>query len=66
MNSFGWLLGGTTAPIFIGYFATHIGLGNSISISAFGYLLAAALLISSFFLIRANLSSIAETSPAPL
>lgn len=54
MNSFGWLLGGTTAPIFIGYFATHIGLGNAISISALGYLLAAAFLTASFRLIRGN------------
>lgn len=66
MNSFGWLLGGTTAPVFIGYLATHIGLGNSISIAASGYLLAAVLLIASFLLIRSNQLSISETSTVPL
>lgn len=49
MNSFGWLLGGTTAPVCIGYWSSHIGLGNAISTSALGYVLAGALLIAAFF-----------------
>jgi len=66
MNSFGWLLGGTISPIFIGYFATHIGLGNSISVSALGYLVAAILLGASFILIRRNHTRIVESSLASL
>lgn len=66
MNSFGWLLGGTTAPVFIGYFATHIGLGNSISTSALGYLLATALLGASFLLIRSNHPSTSDASTVSL
>lgn len=46
MNSSGWLLGGTSAPVVIGVLSLHYGLGRSISFAAAGYLIAFAVLFS--------------------
>ena len=56
MNSFGWLLGGTTAPVCIGYWSSRIGLGNAISTSALGYVLAGVLLLAAFFFARGRMN----------
>jgi MFS family permease len=52
MNSSGWLLGGTTAPVLIGYLSTLYGLGNAIALSAVGYAFAAFLLFAASQSIR--------------
>lgn len=44
MNCIGWLIGGGTAPVTIGFLATHLTLGKSIATSAVVYLLAGLLL----------------------
>ena len=44
MNCVGWLLGGGTAPLVIGFLSVRIGLGPSISFAAVAYVAAAALL----------------------
>ena len=44
MNCVGWLLGGGTAPLAIGFLATRIGLGASISFASLSYVAAALLL----------------------
>lgn len=44
MNCVGWLIGGGTAPLAIGFRSSHIGLGPSISFSAIAYVAAAGLL----------------------
>ncbi|MBI3681541.1 MAG: MFS transporter [Acidobacteria bacterium] len=45
MNTAGWLAGGGTAPVVVGYLADLYGLGFAISITAVVYLIAAALLV---------------------
>lgn len=52
MNAFGWLLGGTTAPVMMGYLAMRHGLGYAIQKAAAGYVLAALLLTVAFILSR--------------
>jgi MFS family permease len=44
MNCVGWLIGGGTAPLAIGFLSARIGLGPSISFAAVAYVCAAALL----------------------
>lgn len=44
MNCVGWLVGGGTAPLVIGFLSVRIGLGPSISFAAVAYVAAAALL----------------------
>jgi MFS family permease len=46
MNMVGWLGGGGTAPVVIGYLAQSYGLGNAISLAAGVYLLGAGLLLA--------------------
>jgi len=46
MNCVGWLAGGGSAPIVIGYIAQHSSLSLAISVTAGVYLLAGALLLS--------------------
>jgi len=45
MNMVGWLAGGATARLVIGYLAEHIGLGPAIASAAAVYLVAGALLL---------------------
>ncbi len=45
MNTVGWLAGGGTAPILIGWLAQYYGLGGAISMAAIVYVLAAALML---------------------
>jgi hypothetical protein len=45
MNMVGWLGGGGTAPVVIGYLAQSYGLGNAISLAAGVYVLGAGLLL---------------------
>jgi len=45
MNMTGWLGGGATAPVVIGYLARSIGLGPAISFTATAYVAAGALLL---------------------
>ena len=45
MNMFGWLAGGGTAPVVIGYIAEREGLGRAISLSSAAYVLAGILFI---------------------
>lgn len=44
MNCIGWLIGGGTAPVTIGFLATYLTLGQSIATSAVVYLMAGLLL----------------------
>jgi len=43
MNMSGWLVGGGTAPVIIGYIAQQEGLGRAISLASFGYVAASIL-----------------------
>lgn len=43
MNMVGWLVGGGTAPVIIGYIAEREGLGRAISLASFGYAAASIL-----------------------
>ncbi len=45
MNMVGWLAGGGTAPIVVGYLADRIGLGNSIALTSLAYVVACAILL---------------------
>jgi sugar phosphate permease len=45
MNTLGWLAGGGSAPLIIGWIAASTGLGGAISLAATVYVLAGALLI---------------------
>lgn len=45
MNCTGWMIGGGTAPLVIGFLSRFIGLGHSIACSAVAYLVAGALLL---------------------
>ena len=45
MNMTGWLGGGATAPVVIGYLARSIGLGPAISFAAMAYVAAGILLL---------------------
>ncbi len=45
MNMMGWLAGGGSAPVVIGYVASKAGLGIAIALASVVYLLAAALLV---------------------
>lgn len=45
MNAFGWLIGGSTAPVLVGYVALQRGLGMAIALSSAVYLLAAVCLM---------------------
>jgi hypothetical protein len=65
MNSSGWLLGGTTAPVLIGYLSTLYGLGNAIALSAAGYALAALLLFAASQSIRRAASAAPRELLAP-
>lgn len=49
MNCVGWLVGGGTAPLAIGFLATRIGLGPSISLASLSYVSAALLLCYGMF-----------------
>ena len=55
MNSSGWLLGGTTAPIVMGYIALKHGLSSAIEWGALGYVTAALLLYAAQRLSRSGL-----------
>lgn len=46
MNCVGWLLGGGTAPVAIGFLAMHISLGQAIATAAVVYLLAGIILVA--------------------
>ena len=46
MNMVGWLGGGGSAPIVIGYLAGHESLGTAIAMAASVYVVAGALLIA--------------------
>lgn len=45
MNCIGWLIGGGTAPVAIGFVATYVGLGRAIAISSSVYVLAGVVLV---------------------
>lgn len=45
MNMFGWLAGGGTAPVVIGYLAEREGLGRAISLSSIAYVMAGILFL---------------------
>ncbi|MFN7997996.1 MAG: MFS transporter [Bryobacteraceae bacterium] len=46
MNMMGWLAGGGTAPIVVGYLADRIGLSHAMAITSLSYVIAAALLLT--------------------
>jgi len=52
MNMLGWLGGGGTAPVVIGYVASFAGLGPAISFTAIAYVIAGALLLTGSRLMR--------------
>ncbi len=45
MNCTGWMIGGGTAPLVVGFLSRYIGLGHSIALSGVAYLIAGALLV---------------------
>ncbi|MBI4903923.1 MAG: MFS transporter [Acidobacteria bacterium] len=67
MNTIGWLAGGGTAPIVIGFLADQHGLGFAISITAVVYVIAAILLTIGFALYAPKDIKAAEAHiPSPL
>jgi MFS family permease len=56
MNAFGWLIGGSTAPVLVGYVALQRGLGTAIALSSAVYLLAAACLILAAWRLRHDIA----------
>jgi MFS family permease len=69
MNCIGWLAGGGTAPIVIGFIAQHSSLSLAISVTGIVYLLAGALLVSAIaFTVRGDVArmqaQLAQASPA--
>jgi len=60
MNMMGWLAGGGSAPVVIGYVASKSGLGFSIALASVVYVLAAALLlIAMLFFIEKDVKKVA-------
>lgn len=49
MNMMGWLAGGATAPVLIGYLSGQIGLSHAMAIAASAYVIASALLLIAAF-----------------
>jgi hypothetical protein len=49
MNMMGWLAGGATAPVLIGYLSGHIGLSYAMAIAASAYVIASVLLLFAAF-----------------
>lgn len=45
MNMMGWLAGGGTAPIVVGYLSEKIGLGQAMAVTALSYVIASVLLL---------------------
>jgi MFS family permease len=63
MNTVGWLAGGGTAPIVIGWIAQSHGLGYAISLAAGVYLLAGILLLAGvFFTVAADSKRVAAAA----
>lgn len=71
MNMVGWLGGGGTGPVVVGFLAERYGLGTAISITSLVYVAAAALLIiGAIFFARADVMRMEamvrqRTAPAP-
>src|SRR5262249_7929272 len=59
MNCVGWLAGGGTAPVILGYLAQHSHLSFAISVAGRGYLLGGVLLLSAIlWTVRRDVSHI--------
>lgn len=50
MNMTGWLAGGSTAPLVVGYLSERIGLSHAMALTSLSYVAASALLLTSVFL----------------
>jgi MFS family permease len=50
MNMMGWLAGGGTAPILVGYLADRIGLSHAMALTALAYVIASLLLFVAAFI----------------
>lgn len=46
MNMMGWLAGGGTAPVIVGYLSERIGLSHAMAITSLSYVIASALLLA--------------------
>ena len=46
MNMMGWLAGGGTAPVVVGYLSEQIGLSNAMALASLSYVVAGALLLT--------------------
>jgi sugar phosphate permease len=49
MNMMGWLAGGSTAPLVVGYLSEKIGLSHAIALTSLSYVAASALLLTAVF-----------------
>ena len=49
MNMMGWLAGGSTAPLVVGYLSGRIGLGQAMAVTAVAYVIASVLLFVAGF-----------------
>lgn len=49
MNMMGWLAGGGTAPIFVGYLSERIGLSHAMALTSLSYVIASVLLLIAVF-----------------
>jgi len=64
MNTLGWLAGGGTAPLVIGWIAQQSSLGYAISLAASVYLLAGGLLLTAvFFFVRKDVEAQGNRKP---
>jgi len=72
MNMMGWLAGGGTAPVVVGYLADRIGLSYAIALTSLSYVIAAALLLTAAFVFaprdthRMSATLAAEALPAEI
>ena len=70
MNMMGWLAGGGTAPVAVGYLSERIGLSKAMAVTALSYVIASVLLfIAGFFFARRDSDRmhalLAAETPAP-
>jgi sugar phosphate permease len=49
MNMMGWLAGGSTAPIVVGFLSDRIGLSYAMALTSLSYVIASALLVVAAF-----------------
>ena len=65
MNMTGWLAGGTTAPLVVGYLSEKIGLSHAMALTSLSYIASGALLLAAvFFTVRRDAERMQRTLQA--